>query len=165
MWRFSLVVLHTDWLACWLTNGIVACLYCVSVFSFMMGLVICLSCQIRKITGAGNGFPTTAGERFQHASHHSTCVTHVPWCMPGSLASGFLWSQWRRNRSRHSRRMRNLQFYVSGKRSIAVHIINDVLTICCLQLDMPFAAVFMSQMAFSIFIFFHCYEIPAEWEE
>ena len=23
-----------------------------------------------------------------------TCVTHVPWCMLGSLTSGFLWSQW-----------------------------------------------------------------------
>ena len=27
--------------------------------------------------------------------HHGTCVTHVPWCMPGSLNSGFLWN-WRR---------------------------------------------------------------------
>ena len=27
--------------------------------------------------------------------HHGTCVTHVPWCMPGSLSSGFLWSRWR----------------------------------------------------------------------
>ena len=27
--------------------------------------------------------------------HHGTCVTHVPWCMPGSLTSGFLWSRWR----------------------------------------------------------------------
>ena len=27
--------------------------------------------------------------------YHSTCVTHVRWCMPGSLTSGFLWSQWR----------------------------------------------------------------------
>ena len=27
--------------------------------------------------------------------HHDTCVTHVPWCMPGSLTSGFLWSWWR----------------------------------------------------------------------
>ena len=27
--------------------------------------------------------------------HHGTCVTHVPWCMPGSLTSVFLWSQWR----------------------------------------------------------------------
>ena len=48
--------------------------------------------------------------------HHGTCVTHVPWCMSGSLTSGFLWSRWRGKRSGHSRRMRNLQFYVSGKR-------------------------------------------------
>ena len=27
--------------------------------------------------------------------HHGTCVTHVPWCMPGSLNSGLLWN-WRR---------------------------------------------------------------------
>ena len=26
--------------------------------------------------------------------HHGTCVTHVPWCMLGSLTSGFLWSRW-----------------------------------------------------------------------
>ena len=37
-------------------------------------------------------------------------------CMPGSLTSGFLWSQWRGKHSRHSRCMRNPQFYVSGKR-------------------------------------------------
>ena len=48
--------------------------------------------------------------------HHGTCVTHVPWCMPGSLCSGFLWSRWWGKRSRHSRPMRNPQFYVSGKR-------------------------------------------------
>ena len=29
--------------------------------------------------------------------HHGTSVTHVPWCMPGSLTSGFLWSLWRGN--------------------------------------------------------------------
>ena len=34
--------------------------------------------------------------------HHGTCVTHVPWCISGSL-------------TQHSRRMRNTQFYVSGK--------------------------------------------------
>ena len=50
------------------------------------------------------------------AMHHGTCVTHVPWCMPGSLTGGFLWSRWWRKRSRHSRCMRNAQFYVSGKR-------------------------------------------------
>ena len=51
--------------------------------------------------------------------HHGTCVTHVPWCMSGSQTSGFLWSRWRAKRSRHSRCMRNPQFYVSGKRPIA----------------------------------------------
>ena len=39
--------------------------------------------------------------------HHDTCVTHVPWCIPWSLISDFLWSRWRIKRSRHSRRMRN----------------------------------------------------------
>ena len=48
--------------------------------------------------------------------NHGRCVTHVPWCMPGSLISGFLWSRWRGKRSRHSRRMRNPQFYAFGKR-------------------------------------------------
>ena len=52
--------------------------------------------------------------------HHGTCVTHVPWCMPGSLTNGFLWSRWRGKRSRHFRCMRNPQFCVSGKRSIAL---------------------------------------------
>ena len=51
--------------------------------------------------------------------HQVTCVTHVPWCMPGSLTSDFFWNRWRGKRSRHSRRMRNPQFYVSGKRPIA----------------------------------------------
>ena len=52
--------------------------------------------------------------------HHETCVTHVSWCMPGSLTSGFIWSRWREKRSRHYRCMRNLQFYVSGKRPYRV---------------------------------------------
>ena len=46
--------------------------------------------------------------------HHDTCVTHVP----GSLTSGFLWIQWWGKCSRHHRRIRNPQFYVSGKRPI-----------------------------------------------
>ena len=50
--------------------------------------------------------------------HHDPCMTHGPWCMPGSLTSGFLWSRWREKRSRHSRRMRNPQLCVSGKRSM-----------------------------------------------
>ena len=51
--------------------------------------------------------------------HYGTCVTHVPWCMPGSLTSGFLWSRWWGKRSRHSRRMCNPQIYVSSKRPMA----------------------------------------------
>ena len=48
--------------------------------------------------------------------HHGTCVTHVPWCMPGSLTSSFLWCRWRGKCSRYSRRTRNPQFHLSGKR-------------------------------------------------
>ena len=47
--------------------------------------------------------------------HHGTCVTHMPWCMTGSPTSCFRSSRWRGKRSR---RMRNLQFCVSGKRFI-----------------------------------------------
>ena len=56
------------------------------------------SYQIRKIAGcacagnAGNNFPR---RRFQKkplvsdsGMHHGTCVTHVPWCMSGSLTCG-----------------------------------------------------------------------------
>ena len=54
--------------------------------------------------------------------HHITCVKQEPWCMPGSLTSGFLWSGRRGKCSRLSRRMRNqhvhAQFYVSDKRPI-----------------------------------------------
>ena len=48
--------------------------------------------------------------------HHG--MTHVPWFMPGSLTSGFLWNRWREKRSRYSRCMRNPQFYVSVERPI-----------------------------------------------
>ena len=82
------------------------------------------SCQIRKIVGcacdgnAGNVFPATRVS--DPDMHHGTCVTLVPWCMLGSLTSSFLWSRWRGKPSRQSQRMCNQQFYISGKRSIAV---------------------------------------------
>ena len=53
--------------------------------------------------------------------HHGTCGTHVPWCMPGSLTSGFLWSRWWEKRSQHSWRMHNPQFYLSGKRPMGAN--------------------------------------------
>ena len=66
-----------------------------------------------------------SGQRHRYSRqviyYHGTCVTHVcvthvPWCMPGLLTSGFLWSWCRGKRSRHSRRMHNPQCYVSAKR-------------------------------------------------
>ena len=53
--------------------------------------------------------------------YHGMCVTHVPWCMPESLTSGFLWSRWQGKRSRHSQCMRIAQFYVSGKRPMLTY--------------------------------------------
>ena len=50
--------------------------------------------------------------------HHGTCVTHVPCWMPGSLTTGFLWIPWR---GKHSRRMRNLQFCLYGKRRMVAN--------------------------------------------
>ena len=56
------------------------------------------SYQIRKIAGcacarnAGNVFPRRRFQMKQLVSdpgmHHGTCVTHVPWCMSGSLTCG-----------------------------------------------------------------------------
>ena len=56
------------------------------------------SYQIRKIAGcacagnAGNVFPRRRFQRKLLVSdpgmHHGTCVTHVPWCMSGSLTCG-----------------------------------------------------------------------------
>ena len=81
------------------------------------------SYQIREIAGsacAGNSRNISPPPQISNPDmHHGTCVTHVPWCMPGSLTSNFLWSRWRGKHSRHSRRMRNPQFCVSGKRPMA----------------------------------------------
>ena len=78
------------------------------------------SYQIRKLRVAhAPGMPGTFSPPPRVSDtdmHHGTCVTHVLWCMPGSLTSSFLWSRWRGKRSRHSRHMRKPQFYVSGKR-------------------------------------------------
>ena len=62
--------------------------------------------------------------------HHGTCVTHIPWCMTGSLTSGFLWSRWREKRCWHSRRMRNPIFNVSDKRPIYIYIYFIWFTCC-----------------------------------
>ena len=78
------------------------------------------SCQRSKIAGcacAGNivTFSSPPPVSDPHM-HHGTGLRPVPWCMPGSLTSGYLWNRRWGKCSRHSRRMRNPQFYVSGKR-------------------------------------------------
>ena len=74
------------------------------------------SCQIHKIAGCAcecrDRFPPPlrVGDPDMH---HGTCVTHEPWCIPGSLTCGFPGSRWRGKRSRC---MRNPQFYLPDKR-------------------------------------------------
>ena len=90
----------------------------------------CASYQISNIAGcacAGNAwsvFPATVSDPDMH---HGTCVTHAPWFMPGPLTGGFLRSRGQWKRSWHSQRMRNPQFYVSGKRPMASKSIWSVL--------------------------------------
>ena len=79
------------------------------------------SYQIRKVVGCGcagnvgNVFPHNRLQRKPLVSdpgmHHGTCVTHVPWCMSGSLTR-----RWRGKRSQHYRRMRtrNCTYLVRG---------------------------------------------------
>ena len=84
------------------------------------------SYRIRKIAGCactGNAVDFSPPPRFSDPDMlHGTCVTHVPWCMPGSLTSGFPRIRWRGKRSRHSQRTRSPQFYISGKRPIVMWI-------------------------------------------
>ena len=62
---------------------------------FEIGCVQWASYQIRKIAGcacAGNVFPRRQLQMKPLVNypsmHHGTCVTHVPWCMSGSLFRG-----------------------------------------------------------------------------
>ena len=63
----------------------------------MRSSLVWASCQIRKIAGAhAPGMPGTFSPSPQVSDpdmHHGTCVTHVPWCMPGSPTIGFLWNR------------------------------------------------------------------------
>ena len=80
------------------------------------------SCRICKIAGApAPGMPGTFSPSLRVSDpdmHHGTCVTHVPWCMPRSLTSGFLrsrrWGKTFPACPAHA----HTQFYVSGKRPI-----------------------------------------------
>ena len=64
---------------------------------YMWSLSLWASCQIRKVAGAhAPGMPGTfsPSQRVSDPDmHYGTCVTHVPWCLMGSLTSIFLWSR------------------------------------------------------------------------
>ena len=87
--------------------------------------------------------------------HHGTCVTHVPWCMPGSLTSSFPWSLWRGKRSRHSRWMSNPQFYVSGKRRMWLVRPNQHATTCDFFIGIL--------MVLNLFLFFREQNLSQLW--
>ena len=94
-------------------------------FSYMSGIDLVYQCILHIIEdcacagNTGNIYPALRVS--DPDMHHGTCVTHVPW----SLTSVFRWSRWHGNRSRHSRRMQNPQFYVSGKRHIG-HVLTRI---------------------------------------
>ena len=66
--------------------------------AYFLGYTVWAFYQIRKIAGcacagnAGNVFPRSRFQRKPLVSdpgmHHGTCVTHVSWCMSGSLDCG-----------------------------------------------------------------------------
>ena len=68
---------------------------CTKCWPFGSGFKSWASYQIRKIAGcacAGNAGNVSPRRRLQRKTlvcdpvmHHGTCVTHVPWCMSGSL--------------------------------------------------------------------------------
>ena len=61
----------------------------------------------------------------------------------GSLTSGFLWSRWREKRSRYSQRMRNVQIYVSGKRSMGIGLLIQIRHLHVIVLRLPNHFIYM----------------------
>ena len=72
--------------------------YLIPYYHILSKIRVWASYQIRKIAGyacagnAGNVFPRRWFQRKPLVSdpgmHHGACVTHVPWCMSGSLTCG-----------------------------------------------------------------------------
>ena len=97
------VKIEKQWYGNWRGNIMIRLARDVNLADYMVNVLAdpqapWASYQIRKIAGcacagnAGNVFPR---RRFQMkplvsdpGMHHGTCVTHVPWCMSGSLTCG-----------------------------------------------------------------------------
>ena len=129
---FALAVKTTKWIAkTWPSeNGTIAVVPTMATMeSCSMGLIP----DTQNCSCAGNAGNVSPPLRVSDPDiHHGMCVMHMPWCMSGSLTSGFLWSRWRGKRSRHSRRMRNQQFCESGKRPIGSVILGAHNTYVCI---------------------------------
>ena len=84
----------------------------------LMGFIVTIPRYVKLRVSHAPGMPGTfplPPQVSDPGMHDGTCVTHVPWCMQGSLSGTFL-CRWWGIRSLHSRLMRNPQFYISGKR-------------------------------------------------
>ena len=82
-----------------------------------------LNCGLRMNRECRERFPRHRLQKNPLVSDPSmrqgTCKKYVPWCMPGSLIRGA--------GKTHFRRMRNTQFYVSGKRPMHTGLVCFVL--------------------------------------
>ena len=59
--------------------------------------------------------------------HHGTCVTHVPCWMSESLTRGFLWTQWRGNRSLHPGACTTRNFAYLVRRQLVYEIYENIM--------------------------------------
>ena len=79
------------------------------------GIMAALGFQRYRVCQSSWRFPRHRLQRKPLVSdlgiYHATCVTHVPWCMSGSLT---------RDGGEKFPALRNPQFYVSGKRIMAI---------------------------------------------
>ena len=97
---------------------------CRMMFDWYRPLARYVKLRVAHAPGMPGNFSPPAIARSDPGMHHDTYMTHVSWCMPGSLNCSFLWSWWRGKHSQHSRSMRNPQFYVSVKRTIAAKVLS-----------------------------------------
>ena len=79
------------------------------------------------------------GKRFPHYwvsdshLHHGTCVTHVPWCILGSLSSGFLWWQENAPGIRGACTVRSFTYLVRGPCSLGLAVL--LTNLCLFQIE------------------------------
>ena len=125
--KFELLQSHNEWaitMAClqmlWLLHCLMTIRHVGDDVTEWTPYQIRKICRLRMRWECWERFPRHRIQRKQLVSdpgvHHGTCVIHVPWCMSGSLTRG----------SRHSRRMRNSQFYVSGKRPMLIYLLGII---------------------------------------